>query len=428
VISRDDAALAASDPALPGLATVLDDERIAAALRERLPSARIGNAARTYARYKPGRGCVVAYQLELGGSRLDVYARAHTRESFASCAHEPSDGRRAGTPLGSSVGLEEAAVVIRPFTSDCLIEALRDLWDEERRRELLAELLPDERSLWSAEVETLRYWPERRFTCCLRVGGEPRAVLKAYAEAPYSKAAGAVAAFRDCSAPRIPPLLARSDHRRILVFEWFPGERLDRAMAASRVDPRELERVGWALAELHLHPNGGLQDKDPRDRAAFLEKRAIWLAAVDEALAPRATRLGKRLAASIAAAPSQQRAIHGDFSPAQVLLTAAAPVIIDLDDAGRGDPARDLGSFAAQLERRAVDGEISPAQVEPFRDALLSGYEARGGAQVDPAQVRLWTAVELFARAPGAFRRRGTEWRRRVRALVTRADEVSCTV
>jgi aminoglycoside phosphotransferase (APT) family kinase protein len=424
MITKDDIAVASSDPALPGLSIVLDDDRLASELRAARPSVPTRMARRTYARYKPGRSCVVAYELDVGGSRLDVYARAHTRESFARRAGQLSGDLGGGTPLGSAVGLQEAAVIVRPFTGDRRIPALGELWDEDRRRRLLAELLPHDPSLWSAELERLRYWPERRFTCCLTVGGEPRAALKAYAAGPYSKAARAVAAFRDCRTPRIPRVRASSERHRIIVFEWLSGERLDRAMGNSDFDPAGVEQVGAALAELHLHPTTGLETKDPRDRAAFLNDRAKWVAAVDPELARRSARLAKRLAASLTDGRSEQRAIHGDFSPAQVLLNAASPAIIDLDDAGRGDPARDLGSFAAQLERRAIDGEIFAGRMEPFRHALLSGYAAGGGPPVDPDRVRLWTAVELFARAPGAFRRRGKAWRERVRALVARAEEV----
>jgi aminoglycoside phosphotransferase (APT) family kinase protein len=424
MITTDDLGIIARDRALPGLAIVLDDDRLAAELRAARPSLPTGKARRTYVRYKPGRSCVVAFELEVGGSRLDLYARAHTREAFARRARQLSDDPVDGSPLGSAVGLEEAAVIVRPATRDRLIPGLHELWNEERRRELLAELLPDDPLLWSAELERIRYWPERRFTCRLTVGGEPRVALKAYAEGTYARAAEATAAFRDCRLPRIPRLLASSARHRILAFEWLYGRRLDHALASADFDPAGVEPVGRALAELHLHPTAGLATKDRRDRAAFLGERASWIAAVDEDLGARAARLARTLAAWLAGAKSPERAIHGDFSPAQVLLSAASPAIIDLDDAGSGDPARDLGSFAAQLERRAIDGDIPAGRVEPFRQALLSGYVAGAGTTVDPARVRLWTAVELLARAPGAFRRRGKAWRERVSALVARAEEV----
>jgi aminoglycoside phosphotransferase (APT) family kinase protein len=423
MISADDLAVCGSDRRLPGLPIVLDDDRLAAALRAACPSVPIDRARRTYARYKPGRSCVVAYELEVAGSRLDVYARAHTREGFARRARQLSDDPGEGTPLGSAVGLEESAVIVRPLTCDRRIPSLRELWDEARGRSLLAELLPADPSLWSAELETLRYWPERRYTCRLTVGGEPRAALKVYADETYSKAFQAAAAFRHCRDPRIPRVLASSARHRILVFEWLSGERLDRAMAAPEFDPAWVEEVGGALAALHRHPSAALAVKDPSDRAAFVEERARWVAAVDGDLAGRAGQLARRLAARLEEARSERRAIHGDFSPAQVLLNGRSPAIIDLDDAGSGDPAQDLGSFVAQVERRAIDGDIPARRVEPFRRALLDGYAARG-TPVDPARVRLWTAVELFARAPGAFRRRGKAWRERVSALIARAEEV----
>jgi hypothetical protein len=255
VIAADDAMLAASDPAVPGLATVLDEERLAALLRANLSSVPIGVARRTYARYKPERSCVVAYRLEVAGSELDVYAIAHRREHFARHASNLSGDRGDGTALGRGVALEEASVIVRPFTADRRIATLAELADEARRRKLVYELLPGDPSLWSGKVETLRYWPERRFTCCLTIAGEPRVVVKFYNEALYPPAARAVAAF-DCRAPRIPRLIASSDRHRALVFQWLSGERLDRGLRGRSSLPCLNESVWRSLSFIPSLPLG----------------------------------------------------------------------------------------------------------------------------------------------------------------------------
>jgi aminoglycoside phosphotransferase (APT) family kinase protein len=186
-----------------------------------------------------------------------------------------------------------------------------------------------------------------------------------------------------------------------------------------------LERVGVALSELHSQSAAGLRCKPPGDRGASLEKRAAWVAAVCEDVARPAKALAARLADGLVQQAPELCAIHGDFSPAQVLLNGAAPAIIDLDAAGRGDPVADLGSFAAHLERQALDGKLPRVLVELFRKSLLTGYESHGGSQVvDPARLRLWTAVELLRRAPGAFRRRRDGWRAHVAALIAQAEKV----
>jgi hypothetical protein len=70
-VRPEDRALAARDPALPGLALLLDDAAVATALRERLPEARVRAARSTYIRYKPGTNCLVAFELDTAeGSRL----------------------------------------------------------------------------------------------------------------------------------------------------------------------------------------------------------------------------------------------------------------------------------------------------------------------------------------------------------------------
>jgi aminoglycoside phosphotransferase (APT) family kinase protein len=424
VITRDDAALVASDPALPGLGTVLDDERFAAALQGRLTAVQVDYAQATSARYLPGKHCVVTYRLMVSGAELEVYAQAHTRESFARHAANLSKRKVDATGLGAGIALRESSVLVLPFTGDPGIPVLADLGNVDRRHDLLAELLPEDPSLWAARIEPLRYWPERRFTCCLTVDGKPRAALKAYAAARFEEAAQAAAAFRDCVAPRISRLIARSDQHRILVFEWIAGDRLERAVADSSLDPEILERVGSALAALHNHPATRLRSRSPSDRAAVVRVRADRIATMCTDLARPARALATRLAAELAQAAPEQRAIHGDFSSANVLMTAEVPAIIDLDSAGRGDPVTDLGSFAALLERQALHEGIPRARVDGFLGAVLSGYRGTRSTRIDPSRLRVWTAAELVTRAPAVFRRCREGWRRQLAALIARAEEV----
>ena len=80
MLNADDAQLAAREKELPGLALLLDEDAFASVLREHLPAAGVKGAKEFYARYKPGRSCVVAYRVQVGGEQLDVYARALRRE------------------------------------------------------------------------------------------------------------------------------------------------------------------------------------------------------------------------------------------------------------------------------------------------------------------------------------------------------------
>src|SRR4051794_11653701 len=76
MLSPPEADLVRRDPALPGLATLLDPEAFATALRPRLPSEELMAARRDYVRYKPGMSCLVAYRVETARGVVDVSARA----------------------------------------------------------------------------------------------------------------------------------------------------------------------------------------------------------------------------------------------------------------------------------------------------------------------------------------------------------------
>src|SRR3990172_4956978 len=100
MLSPSDADLVRRDPALAGLATVLDAEALVAALRRSLPEACLGAAEITYLKYKPGTNCLVGYRLEVSGIAVEAYAKAYRLdvESKLRKAREQTGVRG---PLGS---------------------------------------------------------------------------------------------------------------------------------------------------------------------------------------------------------------------------------------------------------------------------------------------------------------------------------------
>jgi len=149
---------------------------------------------------------------------------------------------------------------------------------------------------------------------------------------------------------------------------------------------------------------------------------AEWLGQVCPALVGRARELAGRLAALLRDLATVDRPLHGDFYAKQVLQGPDVGVL-DFDEAGRGDPALDLGLFIAHLERDVVRGTIPPDRVEPVRASLLEGY--RSAAELpDPARVGLYTAVGLLRLAPHPFRSREPQWPERTGAMLERAEAV----
>src|SRR2546427_137056 len=84
MLSSNEAELARRDPAVPGLAMVLDPDSFATALRRAAPDADLRTAQITYRRYKPQNFCRVAYRLDVAGAELDLDVRACRAEDLAS--------------------------------------------------------------------------------------------------------------------------------------------------------------------------------------------------------------------------------------------------------------------------------------------------------------------------------------------------------
>jgi aminoglycoside phosphotransferase (APT) family kinase protein len=426
MLTADDAAVAAREQVLPGFALLLDDEAFAAALGERLPDAGVTSASEFYARYKPGRSCVVAYRVKAGDAEVDVYARAMPRASF----EQIEDGRQPA-PVAGSLGagellLEDAAVSVSVFPNDHGIETLALLGQADTRPELLADVLPDRPALWGAHAARLRYWPERRFVARLETDDGDIAALKLYAERSYRAAGHNAFAFVPRGELRLAECLGRSDRHRALAFEWLPGRTLDQIMIEPGFDDSTLASVGAAVAEIHAQQPPGLTRRSPEAESKFLHTRARWVGSVRPDLAERARILAEHIDRELQGHTATERSIHGDFTPRQVLVTPDGVSIIDLDDATLGEPAEDLGVFISRLELLAVSGNLSAARAQALVSALLDGYEARAGpGSVDRPAVTRHVVAELVRRLPGAFRRRGDNWMRVMVATLARAEEIA---
>jgi Ser/Thr protein kinase RdoA (MazF antagonist) len=426
MLTADDERLAAREQALPGLALLLDEDAFAAALRERLPDAGVGGAEEFYARYKPGHSCVVAYRVRVGDEELDVYARAMRRESF-----DRIEDMSARAPVRGSLGpggllLADVAISIYAFPNDRRIETMRLLGGAATRLKLLSEVLPARPHLWEAAASRLRYWPERRFVARLQGENGESAALKLYAERSYGSAGNNAVGFQSRGPLRLPACVGRSDSRRVLAFEWLPGQRLDGLLIKDGFDASLLAHVGAALAELHSQDPAGLPKQNRAARSGFLRARAAWVAIVRPELAERVGALASKLEDELTRGHGAEASLHGDFSPAQVLVDGDAVSIIDFDDAVRGDPAEDLGVFISRLELRTLGGKFRAERREQLVTALLEGYEAHAGPDtVDRLRVRRHVAAELVRRLPGAFRRRAPDWIALMTATLARAEEIS---
>src|SRR5262249_4594976 len=150
-------------------------------------------------------------------------------------------------------------------------------------------------------------------------------------------------------------------------LEWLPGRLLDEALQDPDFDCGRIATVSAALAELHAQNPAGLAYRPREVEAARLLAAAEGLSFICPHLASRAQGLARRLAALLAQEPPVRQPIHGVFSARQVVLAEDSVAFIDFDDAVQGDPAVDLGTFIARLERNVLRGDLAPAALESVR-------------------------------------------------------------
>lgn len=437
MIARLDAAVAARDRSLPGLAMLLDPDAFAESLDGVLPIAGIVGARAVYVRYKPATSCLVAYRVLTGGGEHDVYARAHAPGAHDKLAKARTRADRA-SPLGpGGFVLDDEAIAVHAFPHDRRLRELPGLVRKGARSRTLRSALPAHPELWKVKATTLRYKAERRWVAKLRGADDARAVLKVHTAGRFRQAAAAAAALagEHGRLPRgaggatdlpVARVLGVAPRARALVLEWCPGTPLNVMLAD---DPDQAIAVageaGAALAALHRAHAPRLAARDRHELLRRLGAATEAIGWVLPELAGRTIALCRSLAER-AEAPVELVPTHADFSVDQVVAHQGTARLLDLDSATRDEPTADLGSFAADLQARALRGELDRDAAAAIDAAMLAGYRAAGGpGTTEGPELTRRTAASLLLRAPEPFRTRDPEWGEHTEALLARAEELA---
>ncbi|MDQ3457823.1 MAG: phosphotransferase, partial [Deinococcota bacterium] len=329
MLSAHDRDIIRRDHRLPGLATVLDPEIFADALRSALPDVTLEEPSVRYLRYKPGTNCLVAYRLKLDGRVSEVHAKAHRKDAFDKLhnALEKHRGESAMSPVIPSPLILEPMVAVYAFPSDRKLRALVKLADGAKRKRMLVKLLPGHLELHGARLRPLRYKPERRFVAQLVTAVGAQAVVKLYDNHDFPRARRGARVFRPAGPLALAPLLGGSSGQQALVWPWLSGRPLDQALRGARFNPASARTVGAALAALHAQKAESLEPLSRKEEIHSLFAAANALAFLLPELAARARRLALALASALMASPQQGCALHGDFSADQALLARGEAVL-----------------------------------------------------------------------------------------------------
>ena len=350
----------APDPAVPQRDALLDERHMA----RRLGAAR---CERINAKYRVGDSLRVVYRADddrvLAGRTFRGRSHSVFRRA-AAAASEP----------GAVLHLEELETVFWRFPHDRRLAGLRVL---DRLDALVG--APVARTLLMA------YAPERAAAVeCRGADGRVLAYLKVHWDAAARELANAEAAAAAVgeSDPhlRIPRVLAHSLPDQALVYEPLGGDRLD---GIADLAPA-LRALGAALATLHdvrPLPERRFDRLDP-------ERLALAAAVVGRArpdCAAAASALHERLAGGPPESPAVH--LHGDANLRNALLDGDRIGLVDLEDAGAGPAAADLGFVIAGLLARGEDGAAP----------LLDGY-ARVARPPTEDALRWHVAASVLAR------------------------------
>jgi aminoglycoside phosphotransferase (APT) family kinase protein len=422
MLAPGDRELAERDRAIPGLATLLDPDAFADALRSYLPRVPITCAQARYARYKPGLSCLVAFVVDAGEVRLDVHAKAYGPSAADKLGNAACRMRNPSSLGPGGLVREDIGAAFYFFPNDITMRAMPSIADPRTRERLLEATVPSRSDLWDAVLQPLHYKPGRRYVARL-TGQNGGAVLRAYSESDYDCAVRAADSFTQQRSLRVSRPLGANRKSRCLVLEWLDGEPLDQRLGDPEFDLSRLQDVGAAVAELHSQVARPLRQSAPADRSHLPLLAAVDIGSVCPDLASRAARLGQELTRKLLGTCDERRPIHGDFSADQVLLCEDGIGLIDLDAATMGDPIDDIGSFAAHLERDVARGNLPVDRARLATASLLDGYRHATG-YLPPKAFALHFAAALLRMAYSPFRYREPEWPRLANTLVRRAEEV----
>ncbi len=208
------------------------------------------------------------------------------------------------------------------------------------------------------------------------------------------------AGFGPTSSFGVPEALFYLPRHHVLIEEFVEGTPASSVFRSGPADGRleAARRSGAWLAQFHTRgPARGPRIDPPNDPTTIwardLESRA------PAPIAAKTTELRRSLLLRRAARADRNRnvAVHGSFLPEHVLLAGPRTVVLDLDEHGAGDPARDLAWYVVALRRLALKSGAPAGRHERPASAFLEEYRARRGGLPGGLDVEL--GLECLHRA-----------------------------
>ncbi|HVF92015.1 MAG TPA: aminoglycoside phosphotransferase family protein [Blastocatellia bacterium] len=363
----------APDQALPQRDLLLDPDGIARRFSARLGSRgriEIDRCERLRIKYSPGASLRVLHRIRVGGSSYTIATRVFTGGRSESAFERAAASAVPCGPLLPVAHDRDLDAVCWTFPNDRKITSLSALANPPS---MFAGIFTDQ---W-ARSRVVAYAPEKCVTAqCLSDSGNLLAYAKAYSEeerCSYDIYQALLKKISNAkSGLRIPRALIYSEEHRLLLLEPVAGLRIADLDDAKR--PSGFHRLGGAIAGLHGLPvPDGLPRFERLDPDRLLEASQVVGRARPD-VRELASKLAQELCDRRDALKEAEVCAHGDVHPKNGILQNDGVALIDLDQAGPGPAAADLGSLLAALRYCRCVGALSPAGEDELASAFLSGY------------------------------------------------------
>jgi hypothetical protein len=416
-------------PEYPQLADLVTEDRLADALQSRMGARfrsgelQVSRVDVTRVYYKPGergecrlqlraaiqdrRGARVGDQLYCGQIWPEPTLQARAASARSQVLVPPAFGE----PLAL---LDDWNLLLWAFPNDPELPALVELSQPAKLVERVRARpqcfgLPTSARIASAEARVVKYVPARRCLFELHIGHvdlggrqcSHRVYGKAYRRGQGPRAYRRLRALwegerRRDSPLRLPETYGCDEALDLVLQEPLPGLPLSRSLADPRL-PALAALAGRGIAALHamdlrlperwtrIREQGELATKVEAVAQAF-PQHAPRCRALRAHLLDLASRMG----------PPGRATVHGAFRLSHALAAGDRVGLIDMDRSALGEPAYDLGRFAAHLIEAQVRGRIEQPAAERAIRALVESHRAESATPVSELQMRWFTTSHLL--------------------------------
>ncbi len=406
------------------LAELIEPDQLTNRLRQH--GLEIDEARRTYIRYKPDAGAVIAVELVSGSVVHRGYLRYSLDPSRVSrVLAKAMTMKPTPTSLGAGVRSLDENCVLFLFPNDYRIRRLRWVTSGRKFRHVVSAAFPEDGPYGGrrSTIEIMRYKPERRVVGIANLEqwavGEPtRSVFyRLLADPEASTVARTNSAARAVGLPVAEPLGVFEDGR-LHIEEAIPGEPLIDCVDALP----EAEGVALMLhgiAKMDAPFLGRVTaDDDVSHTAQVLRSLLVFHPNLE-------TRLTTLLAQLRLRAPETNTAtvIHGDLHLNQFMLEAGKLWLVDWERASYGHPYSDLGRLLAHPLSLAVRRpELRTGELLVFVADVVEQYR-----RLSPAlsgDLDFYVVAGLLDQALLVSRHLEAEWQARSRRILDIAAAV----